>query len=153
MAADYYKKACDAKTKDAWRVRDGNMGRIRFGFTACVFALSCRGGTAHNPLELVSDVRLPGGETRFDYQDFFGGHLVIAHMNDGSVVICNASDGSVIKELELAVLGDRGVGAVERTVREQGRHDTRTYQSCHQDFRFAGSVEVFFGTPVNSRRM
>src|SRR5690348_8713173 len=38
------------------------------------------------PLVVVSDVPLPGGSTRFDYQDIdpASGHLVTAHMNDGS---------------------------------------------------------------------
>lgn len=55
----------------------------------------------HLPLVRVSDVALPGGATRFDYQDIDKAmkHLVIAHMNDGAVVIVNLSDGSVVKEL------------------------------------------------------
>ena len=53
------------------------------------------------PLVLVADVDLPGKAVRFDYQDFDAakGHLVIAHMNDASVVIANASDGSIVKVL------------------------------------------------------
>ena len=44
---------------------------------------------------------LPGGATRFDYQDVDTGlgHLVLAHMNDGSVLFVDLSDGSVLKEL------------------------------------------------------
>lgn len=51
------------------------------------------------PLVRVADVPLPGRPVRFDYQDFdpATGNLVIAHMNDASVVIVRASDGSVVK--------------------------------------------------------
>jgi hypothetical protein len=53
------------------------------------------------PLALVADVALPGKAARFDYQDLDSGrgHLVIAHMNDASVVIVNLDDGSVVKVL------------------------------------------------------
>ena len=53
------------------------------------------------PLVLVADVDLPGKATRFDYEDLDAahGHLVIAHMNDGSVLVVNLSDGSVAKLL------------------------------------------------------
>jgi DNA-binding beta-propeller fold protein YncE len=52
------------------------------------------------PLTLVADVDLPGKPVRFDYQDFDSAkqHLVIAHMNDASVVIVNL-DGSAVKVL------------------------------------------------------
>ena len=57
--------------------------------------------TASLPLVLVADVDLPGKAVRFDYQDLdpAKGHLVIAHMNDASVVIVNTSDGSAVKVL------------------------------------------------------
>jgi DNA-binding beta-propeller fold protein YncE len=57
------------------------------------------GGAPSLPLALVADAPLPGGATRFDYQDVdpAKGHLVIAHMNDGAVVIANLADGSVAK--------------------------------------------------------
>ncbi|HEY3256946.1 MAG TPA: hypothetical protein VGJ91_23480, partial [Polyangiaceae bacterium] len=53
------------------------------------------------PLQLVADVPLPGRPVRFDYQDIdpAKGHLVIAHMNDASVVVVNTSDGSLVKVL------------------------------------------------------
>ena len=53
------------------------------------------------PLVLVADVDLPGKAVRFDYQDLdaTNGHLVIAHMNDASVVVANLGDGSVVKVL------------------------------------------------------
>jgi DNA-binding beta-propeller fold protein YncE len=59
-------------------------------------------GGAALPLVLVADVDLPGGATRFDYQDIGAtrGHLVIAHMNDGSVLITSLKDGSVLAEIK-----------------------------------------------------
>jgi len=59
------------------------------------------GGMASFPLVLVGDVALPGRAVRFDYQDLdvAKGHLVIAHMNDASVVVVNLSDGSLVKVL------------------------------------------------------
>jgi DNA-binding beta-propeller fold protein YncE len=50
------------------------------------------------PLTLVADVDLPGKAVRFDYQDIDPAkrRLVIAHMNDASVVVVNF-DGSVVK--------------------------------------------------------
>src|SRR5690349_11873305 len=58
-------------------------------------------GSPGLPLQLVADVDLPGKPTRFDYQDIDAahGHLVIAHMNDASVLVVNLSDGSVAKLL------------------------------------------------------
>ncbi len=57
--------------------------------------------TATLPLVLVADVDLPGKAARFDYQDFdvATGNLIIAHMNDASVVVVKATDGSVVKEI------------------------------------------------------
>lgn len=53
------------------------------------------------PLVVIEDVELPGGTTRFDYQDVDTslGHLVIAHMGDGSVLFVGLSDGKVLREL------------------------------------------------------
>jgi DNA-binding beta-propeller fold protein YncE len=53
------------------------------------------------PLEKVADVPLPGAANRFDYQDIdeVRGLLVVAHMNDNSVLILSLADGSVKKEL------------------------------------------------------
>ncbi len=58
-------------------------------------------GSAKFPLKLVADVDLPGASNRFDYQDIdpAKGYLVIAHMNDASVVVTKLSDGSVVKVL------------------------------------------------------
>jgi DNA-binding beta-propeller fold protein YncE len=53
------------------------------------------------PLVLIADVPLPGKAARFDYQDLdlAKGHLVIAHMDDDSVVVLNSSDGSLVRVL------------------------------------------------------
>ncbi len=58
-------------------------------------------GGARLPLVLVSDVPLPGNAVRFDYEDVdaANGHLIVAHMNDASVVVVNLVDGSVAKVL------------------------------------------------------
>lgn len=57
---------------------------------------------AQLPLTLLTDVPLPGNASRFDYQDVdpVSGHLVTAHMNDGSVLISDLKDASVLKELK-----------------------------------------------------
>lgn len=61
-------------------------------------------------LDKVADVPLPGGSTRFDYMDIDAqkGLLVLAHMNDNSVLILSLADGSVMKELP-AIPTPRGV--------------------------------------------
>lgn len=58
-------------------------------------------GSSRLPLVAVSDVPLPGGATRFDYQDIDTalGHVVVAHMNDGSVLISDLRDGSLLSEV------------------------------------------------------
>jgi DNA-binding beta-propeller fold protein YncE len=61
---------------------------------------------------------LPGGATRFDYQDIDSARrqLVVAHMNDGAVLVCDLTDGSVKKQLKgiptargIAVASDVGI--------------------------------------------
>lgn len=66
------------------------------------------------PLVLVADVDLPGKAVRIDYQDLdpAKGHLVIAHMNDASVVVVNTGDGSVAKVLP-GISTARGVVVAE----------------------------------------
>lgn len=66
------------------------------------------------PLVRVSEVPLPGGSTRFDYQDLDPGrgHLVLTHMNDGSVLVADLKDGSVLKELK-GIPVARGVVAAD----------------------------------------
>src|SRR5262249_30425627 len=58
-------------------------------------------GAGHLPLTLVDDRPLPGRSTRFDYQDVdtARGQLVVAHMNDGEVLIVDLRDGSVLARL------------------------------------------------------
>lgn len=53
------------------------------------------------PLVRVADAKLPGGETRLDYQELDAprGHLVVTHMNDNSVLVLSLSDAAVVKEL------------------------------------------------------
>jgi DNA-binding beta-propeller fold protein YncE len=62
-------------------------------------APAANGLSASLPLVVVAETPLPGGSTRFDYQDIDRdqGHLVIAHMNDGTVDVVNLSDGSIAK--------------------------------------------------------
>jgi hypothetical protein len=57
------------------------------------------GPGASLPLVLIADMPLPGRSVRFDYQDLDVAkrHLIIAHMNDASVVVVNSSDGSIVK--------------------------------------------------------
>ncbi len=52
-------------------------------------------------LSLVNDVPLPGSANRFDYQeiDTANNQLVVAHMNDNSVLVLSLADGSVKKLL------------------------------------------------------
>src|SRR3954467_4276019 len=74
-------------------------------YLACAALLACtgKGGSAPSGtlLSLVNDVALPGAANRFDYQeiDAANGQLVIAHMNDNSVVVVSLADGSVKKVL------------------------------------------------------
>src|SRR5882672_7154856 len=82
-------------------------GRLAVYVLLALLASSCGGGGGASsapppfPLVKVSDVGLPGAAVRFDYQDIdvTHGHLVIAHMDDNSVVVVNLSDGSLVKVL------------------------------------------------------
>jgi YVTN family beta-propeller protein len=73
-------------------------------------ASATTGTSAALPLVRVADVKLPGGETRFDYQELdpARNHLVVAHMNDASVLVLDLRDGSVVKELH-DIVRPRGV--------------------------------------------
>jgi DNA-binding beta-propeller fold protein YncE len=64
--------------------------------TACTHAKYARTESTA-PLELVTDVALPGGATRFDYQDVDTAHrqLVVVHMHDNAVEILDLQDGSL----------------------------------------------------------
>ena len=80
-------------------------------------AVPLEGGAASTPrlpLLPVADVGLPGGATRFDYQDIDAarGYLVIAHMNDAAVLVVRLRDGSLVKEFP-GIHVPRGVVAAE----------------------------------------
>ena len=75
-------------------------------------------------LTFVADVPLPGGSTRFDYQEIDSGkgRLVATHMNDDSVLILDLQNGSVLAELPniptprgVAVADDVGIIFVTST--------------------------------------
>ncbi len=70
------------------------------------------------PLVRVGDVGLPGAAARFDYQDVDAahGHLVIAHMNDDSVVVARLGDGSLVKVLP-GIRTPRGVAVADEVGR------------------------------------
>ena len=50
-------------------------------------------------MSVVADVPFAGNSTRYDYIDIDRdhAHLIVAHMNDGNVVVANLSDGSIAK--------------------------------------------------------
>ncbi len=68
-----------------------------------VLAACTRGGSQPSGtlLTLDRDVPLPGGATRFDYQEIDAAHaqLVVAHMNDNAVLVLSLADGTVKKLL------------------------------------------------------
>ena len=68
------------------------------GASAPDLASHSDGGGASLPLTKLADVSLPGGATRFDYQeiDAAKGRLVVAHMNANSVLILTLADGAVL---------------------------------------------------------
>lgn len=88
------------------------------GFVALAVSFGCKEGSASPPvalspsfpLVLVGDVDLPGASNRLDYQDVDAqrGHLVVAHMNDASVLVLNLKDASVAALLP-AIPTPRGV--------------------------------------------
>ena len=118
----------------AVKMQTRRQRRAGLGMACALFAgLGCRGGAAspgadgetgdapgaaHLPLVLVEDVDLPGNATRFDYQDIDTGrgYLVVAHMNDGTVLIVDLRDGSVLKELS-GIPTARGVAAADEVGR------------------------------------
>lgn len=71
---------------------------------ACAALVACNHGGAPQAtglLTLVADVPLPGGATRFDYQELdpAKGLLVVAHMNDDTVLILDLATGAVRAQL------------------------------------------------------
>ena len=92
-------------------------------------------GAASLPLVVVADAPLPGGSTRFDYQDVDRdqGHLVVAHMNDGNVVVANLADGSIAKVVPnvptargIVVASDVGLFFVTSSPNQLVEVDTKT---------------------------
>ncbi len=83
--------------------RAPSIGMVRFLVLAVLVACTGKGGSAPSGtlLTLVNDVPLPGGATRFDYQeiDTTNGQLVVTHMNDNAVLVLKLADGSVRKLL------------------------------------------------------
>ncbi len=71
-------------------------------------------GRASLPLELVVDAPLPGRAVRFDYLelDRTTKNLVIAHMNDASVLVVRAGDGSLVKRVSSVPI-PRGVAIAD----------------------------------------
>jgi YVTN family beta-propeller protein len=75
---------------------------MRFLALATLVACTHNGSSPSGSLlSLVGDVPLPGAANRFDYQeiDSANGQLVVAHMNDNSVLVLALADGSVKKLL------------------------------------------------------
>jgi DNA-binding beta-propeller fold protein YncE len=79
----------------------GDAGAPVDGATPDAVAPDAASSSASLPLVLVADVPLPGASNRFDYQeiDSARGQLVIAHMNDATVLIVDLTDGSVRQAL------------------------------------------------------
>jgi DNA-binding beta-propeller fold protein YncE len=82
------------------------------------------GAPSGSLLTLVADVPMPGGSTRFDYQEIdpARGQLVVAHMNDDAVLILDLQDGSVRQQLTgiptprgVAIADDAGIIFVTST--------------------------------------
>ena len=92
----------DNVMKECVNPRFPQLGLVRLIALAAILACT-RGGSAPSGtlLALVKDVPLPGGATRFDYQEIDSAHdqLVVAHMNDDAVLVLALSDGSVRKVL------------------------------------------------------
>ncbi len=70
------------------------------------------------PLVVVHDAPLPGRPVRFDYQalDAAHGRLIVAHMNDASVVAVNLADASVARVVSNVPL-PRGVAVASEANR------------------------------------
>lgn len=78
------------------------MPDARLAIFALLAACSHNGAAPSGSLlSLVADVPLPGGATRFDYQeiDAAKGQLVVCHMNDNAVLILDLQTGAVRQQL------------------------------------------------------
>jgi DNA-binding beta-propeller fold protein YncE len=71
----------------------------RLAIVAVATLGACRGGSGPSGTLLTfdADVALPGGATRFDYQEIDAGkgQLVVAHMNDNAVLVLDLGTGAV----------------------------------------------------------
>ena len=111
-----------------------------FAFAFALAALAACGHTAaagggHDLLTVVSDVTLPGGTTRLDYQEIdpAKGLLVIAHMRDDAVTIVDLADGALRARLTgiptprgVAIADDAGLIFVTSTPDHLVLIDNRT---------------------------
>ena len=82
--------------------REPTLGGVRSLVFAALVACTHNGSPPSGTLlSLVNDVPLPGAANRFDYQEVDAAHgqLVVAHMNDNSVLVVALADGSVKKLL------------------------------------------------------
>lgn len=82
--------------KQVWR----GLGIAGLLSTVVVFAAS--GEDKNFSLNAIADIPLPGGASRFDYQDYDASRhlLYIAHMGDGTVTIFNTQSQTVIGEIK-----------------------------------------------------
>jgi DNA-binding beta-propeller fold protein YncE len=101
------------------RVRFLAGGMAALAFTACGSCARTNGArpvsaSPNLPLVVVADVEMPGGSTRFDYQDIdaTSSYLVLAHMNDASVLVLRLRDGSVARQLP-GIPTPRGVAVAD----------------------------------------
>src|SRR3954470_17089627 len=87
---------------------------VRTLLLAALAACTANGGSAPSGTlpSLVGDAPPPGSANRFDYQEIDAAHgqLVVAHMNDNSVLVLSLADGSVKKVLP-NIPTPRGVAA------------------------------------------
>ncbi len=77
------------------------MQKFVVGVCCCWLATSCAASRCKGQLEVLDDVALQGGATRFDYQaiDAANGRLFIAHMGDDAVEVVRLSDGSSLAHI------------------------------------------------------
>src|SRR5689334_1832652 len=94
--------ACIGARDDGSSADAGSGGGADSGITDAGAMPDAGARRASLPLVPLSDAPLPGRATRFDYQDVDPGksHLVVAHMNDGELLIVALADGSVLSRLQ-----------------------------------------------------
>lgn len=102
---------------------------------AAILAAGCGGSSDHPPVQLVRDVRLPGGTSRFDYQsvDEQRHRLYIAHLGASEIVVFDLKHESVSRIIN-GVPGVHGVLAVPRANRlyaaASSRHELMTFSEA-----------------------